>query len=194
MISDRNFPLKTLEMGFQRIDTSKLYLGAFPRNSLEALAFGDCLFRRWTKAIPISHPQKVGQSGSRNSAFVFFFWVIELYSKCFCFQWMVSFLCRLFYPENNFKSDLERERQFGATFTHTLYYLAQVNAAMGQSEKGAKYCHTTLLRQLETGQYDPVDWALNCATLSQYYITQGNYMLSRHCLGKCRLILVVFNC
>ena len=104
---------------------------------------------------------------------------------------MVSFLCRLFYPENNFKSDLERERQFGATFTHTLYYLAQVNAAMGHSEKGAMYCHTTLLRQLETGQYDPVDWALNCATLSQYYITQGNYMLSRHCLGKCRLILVV---
>ena len=105
---------------------------------------------------------------------------------------MVSLLCRLFYPENNFKSDLERERQFGATFTHTLYYLAQVNAAMGQSEKGAMYCHTTLLRQLETGQYDPVDWALNCATLSQYYITQGNYMLSRHCLGKCRPILVVF--
>ena len=105
---------------------------------------------------------------------------------------MVSPLCRLFYPENNFKSDLERERQFGATFTHTLYYLAQVNAAMGQSEKGAMYCHTTLLRQLETGQYDPVDWALNCATLSQYYITQGNYMLSRHCLGKCRPILVVF--
>ena len=105
---------------------------------------------------------------------------------------MVSLLCRLFYPENNFKSDLERERQFGATFTHTLYYLAQVNAAMGQSEKGAMYCHTTLLRQLETGQYDPVDWALNCATLSQYYITQGNYMLSRHCLGKCRLILEVF--
>ena len=63
---------------------------------------------------------------------------------------------------------------------------------MGQSEKGAMYCHTTLLRQLETGQYDPVDWALNCATLSQYYITQGNYMLSRHCLGKCRPILVVF--
>ena len=93
------------------------------------------------------------------------------------------FLWRLFYPEDNFKSDLEREKEFSATFTHTLYYLAQVNAARGNSEKGAMYCHTTLLRQLETEQYDPVDWALNCATLSQYYITQGNYMLSRHCLG-----------
>lgn len=89
----------------------------------------------------------------------------------------------LFYPEDNFKSDLEREKEFSATFTHTLYYLAQVNAARGNSEKGAMYCHTTLLRQLETEQYDPVDWALNCATLSQYYITQGNYMLSRHCLA-----------
>ena len=93
MISDRNFPLKTLEMGFQRIDTSKLYLGAFPRNSLEALAFGDCLFRRWTKAIPISHPQKVGQSGSRNSAFVFFFWVIELYSNVSVLnEWFLFFV------------------------------------------------------------------------------------------------------
>ena len=96
---------------------------------------------------------------------------------------LTNFVCRLFFPEDNFKSDLERQRDFSATFTHTLYYLAQVNAALGNSEKGAMYCHTTLLRQLETEQYDPVDWALNCATLSQYYITQGNYMLSRHCLG-----------
>lgn len=94
-----------------------------------------------------------------------------------------NFFCRLFFPDDNLKSDLERQSDFNATFTHTLYYLAQVNAALGNSEKGAMYCHTTLLRQLETEQYDPVDWALNCATLSQYYITQGNYMLSRHCLG-----------
>lgn len=96
----------------------------------------------------------------------------------------MSSLYRLFYPEDNFLSDLERERAFSATFTHTLYYLAQVNAAMGHSEKGAMYCHTTLCRQLETEQYDPVDWAVNCATLSQYYITLGNYMLARHCLGR----------
>lgn len=110
----------------------------------------------------------------------------KLFSALFVIDWSkfkIIFLCRLFYPEENFKSDLERQREFGAIFTHTLYYLAQVNAAMGHSKKGAMYCHTTLRRQLETDQYDPVDWALNCATLSQYYITQPNYILSRHCLG-----------
>lgn len=98
---------------------------------------------------------------------------------------ILSFLvtCRLFRSEDNFHSDHEREQAFSATFTHTLYYLAQVNAALGHSKIGAMYCHTTLRRQLETEQYDPVDWAVNCATLSQYYITQGNYILARHCLG-----------
>jgi len=97
---------------------------------------------------------------------------------------------RLFHPEDNYHSDHERERAFSATFTHTLYYLAQVNTALGHSETGGMYCHTTLRRQLETEQYDPVDWAVNCATLSQYYITQGNYMLARHCLGMYLLSLL----
>ena len=29
-----------------------------------------------------------------------------------------------------------------------------------------------------------MDWALNCATLSQYYITQDDYTQARHCLGE----------
>ena len=77
----------------------------------------------------------------------------------------------------------QREAEFESTFTHTLYFLAQVEEGLGNSEHSAKYCHTTLLRQLETKQYDPVDWALNCATLSQYYITKDNYPMARHCLG-----------
>ena len=28
--------------------------------------------------------------------------------------------------------------------------------------------------------FDPLDWSLNCATLSQYYITMGNYRSARH--------------
>lgn len=79
---------------------------------------------------------------------------------------------------------MDREKEFEASFTHTLYYLAQVHGALGNSVKSGILCHTTLQRQLETGQYDPVDWALNCATLSQYYITQDEYTMSRHCLGK----------
>ena len=98
----------------------------------------------------------------------------------------ITLLCassRLFSPEDKILSEHEREKEFESAFTHTLYYLAQVYAAQGESKKSGMYCHTTLQRQLDTGQYDPVDWALNCATLSQYYITQENYHLSRHCLG-----------
>jgi hypothetical protein len=30
--------------------------------------------------------------------------------------------------------------------------------------------------------FDPLDWATNCATLSQYYITNHDYATARYCL------------
>lgn len=42
----------------------------------------------------------------------------------------------------------------------------------GQTERAATYCHTTLQRQLQLNQFSPMEWALNAATLSQYYITK----------------------
>ena len=68
--------------------------------------------------------------------------------------------------------------------THTLYYLAQVYTNTGDSEKGAKYCHATLKRQLESGQYDAIGWSLHCATLSQYYISNNHFAQARHCLAS----------
>lgn len=67
------------------------------------------------------------------------------------------------------ESELLRTRasKFEATYTHTLYYKAQVLAKLGDSEASAQYCHTTLRRQLDSNQYDATDWALNAATLSQ---------------------------
>lgn len=44
-------------------------------------------------------------------------------------------------------------------------------------EKAAQYCHTTLKRQLEYCGYYPVEWALNAATLSQYYLTKVIYLM-----------------
>ena len=67
--------------------------------------------------------------------------------------------------------------------THTLYYLTQAYKNIGKSNKSAEYGHKTLQRQLLTNQYDPVDWAVNCATLSQYHLTQDDYRSARHCLG-----------
>ena len=78
---------------------------------------------------------------------------------------------------------------FEDTHTHTLYFLAQVYASLEENGKSAEYCQMTLRRQLETMKYEPIDWAVNAAALSQFYITQNNYTLARHCLASASLII-----
>ena len=80
---------------------------------------------------------------------------------------------------------------FESVHTHTLYYLAQVFAKLEQNSLSAQYCHMTLDRQLRAGDYDPVDWALNAATLSQYYLTAERFNEARHCLASGSLIFSV---
>lgn len=77
----------------------------------------------------------------------------------------------------------ERETEFESQHTLTLYYIAQSFNNLGEREKSGKYCHITLVRQMETGQYEAMDWALNCATLGQYYITKDMYNFARYCLA-----------
>lgn len=57
----------------------------------------------------------------------------------------------------------------------TLFYLAQVFGSLGDLEKSAIYCHTTLKKQLLLGDFESIDWALNAATLSQYFCTNNRY-------------------
>uniref|UniRef100_A0A672FYW1 KIF-binding protein n=1 Tax=Salarias fasciatus TaxID=181472 RepID=A0A672FYW1_SALFA len=78
--------------------------------------------------------------------------------------------------------------RFELAFTHTMYYLAQVYKSLGQTERAATYCHSTLQRQLQLNQFSPMEWALNAATLSQYYITKGRFMEGRHCLSAATVI------
>lgn len=59
--------------------------------------------------------------------------------------------------------------------TLTLFYQAQVYGALGDLNKSAVYCHTTLKKQLLMNDYEPIDWALNAATLSQYFCTNSRY-------------------
>lgn len=82
----------------------------------------------------------------------------------------------------------ERKTFFESIHTLTLYYLAQVFLKLGKAGTAAKYCHITLVRQMETKQYDPKEWSLNCATLSQYYITQNQFTLSRYCLSCAEVV------
>ncbi|XP_061735840.1 KIF-binding protein [Nerophis ophidion] len=82
----------------------------------------------------------------------------------------------------------EKSKKFELAYTHTTYYLAQVYKNLGQTERAANYCHSTLQRQLQLNQFSPMEWALNAATLSQYYITKGCYMEGRHCLSAATVI------
>ena len=85
--------------------------------------------------------------------------------------------------------DKKREDHFEETYTHTLYYIAQVHASLENNSTSASYCHETLHRQLKSFKYDPIDWAMNAAGLSQYYMIQNQFNMARHCLASSMVIL-----
>uniref|UniRef100_A0A8C9RZT2 KIF-binding protein n=1 Tax=Scleropages formosus TaxID=113540 RepID=A0A8C9RZT2_SCLFO len=97
-------------------------------------------------------------------------------------------LAEFFVGEEEELSQQERTRRFEMAYTHTLYYLAQVYKNQEHYEKAGRYCHITLQRQLAFDQFVPLDWAINAATLSQYYITKSCYMEARHCLAAASVI------
>ena len=85
---------------------------------------------------------------------------------------------------------LERKRmvEFEKTYTLTLYYMAQVYAKRDEKELSAEYCQITLQRQLEWDTYEPMEWAMCAATLSQYFISNDDFHLARHCLACAEFI------
>uniref|UniRef100_A0A1A8G3E0 KIF-binding protein n=1 Tax=Nothobranchius korthausae TaxID=1143690 RepID=A0A1A8G3E0_9TELE len=93
-----------------------------------------------------------------------------------------------FSAEENLLTHQERIKRFELAYTHTMYYLAQVYRNLGQTERAATYCHCTLQRQLQLNQFNPMEWALNAAALSQYYIPKGRYMEGRHCLAAATVV------
>ena len=56
---------------------------------------------------------------------------------------------------------------FESAHTHTCYYLAQCYTHLGQPKRAAEYCQLTLRRQYEANEYVALEWAVNCAALSQ---------------------------
>ena len=87
------------------------------------------------------------------------------------------------------ESEEQREKEFEALHTHTLFYLAQVFGHLNQPRQSAVYCQQTLCRQVETREYDPLEWSVSCATLSQYHINTGNYRQAHHCLAAASHVL-----
>lgn len=78
------------------------------------------------------------------------------------------------------------------THTLTLYYLAQVYGVLKDALKSAIYCHVTLKRQLEFDDYEHIDWALNAATLSQFFMEKNGFKQARHHLAAASIMLVNF--
>ncbi|KAJ8890772.1 hypothetical protein PR048_010281 [Dryococelus australis] len=91
---------------------------------------------------------------------------------------------------DDFEAELpDTEHSLEKTHTLTLYYLAQIYSSLNDHLKAAVYCHTTLKRQLEYKDFDPVDWALNSATLSQYFMEECGFKQARHHLAAASFIL-----
>ncbi|ESO02769.1 hypothetical protein HELRODRAFT_81219 [Helobdella robusta] len=81
---------------------------------------------------------------------------------------------------------------FEDNYTHTLYYLAQIFGKLERNIDSALYCKETLKRQLDRNKYEPLEWAMNAATLSQYYITIYDFTTARYCLASAETILKEF--
>lgn len=82
-----------------------------------------------------------------------------------------------------------KTQNFELAHTHTLYYLAQVYESLGENAKAAMYCHSTLKKELALEQFDSIDWAINAATLSQFFIARGDFNAGRHLLACSRHVL-----
>ncbi|KAK9507428.1 hypothetical protein O3M35_007282 [Rhynocoris fuscipes] len=75
------------------------------------------------------------------------------------------------------------------THTLTLYYLAQVYTAMDRRDEGAMYCFKTLRRQIESNDFEPIEWSVNCATMSQFLVEKNAFKEARHHLAAATFVL-----
>ncbi|XP_067009933.1 KIF-binding protein [Anabrus simplex] len=84
---------------------------------------------------------------------------------------------------------IDSETSLEKIHTLTLYYLAQIYGSLNDHLKSAVYCHTTLRRQLESKEFDSIEWSLNAATLSQYFMEKNGFNQARHHLAAASYIL-----
>lgn len=91
------------------------------------------------------------------------------------------------------EGDLSAKNILEKLHTLTLYYLAQVCRELDDKCNFALYCHRTLSKQLSqnkiTQDLDHVEWALNAATISQYFIENDKFPQARHHLAAASCVL-----
>ncbi|CAG9330047.1 unnamed protein product [Blepharisma stoltei] len=77
-------------------------------------------------------------------------------------------------------------------YTLTLFYMAQEFAKLGEKEKSAMYCAETMKRQIESGDYDIKDWAINSINLAEYYVENGYLNQALYTL-QCGMSIILQN-
>ncbi|XP_029041559.2 KIF-binding protein [Osmia bicornis bicornis] len=94
------------------------------------------------------------------------------------------------------KNELSAKEVLEKIHTLTLYYLAQIYSSLKDHCKSAIYCHMTLRRQLGhkniAQDLDYIDWALNTATLSQYFMENDTFFQARHHLAAASYVLEIY--
>ena len=72
----------------------------------------------------------------------------------------------------------KEDEELESVYTHNLFYLAQAYGKIGDTGRSSSYCHETLQRQLLAGFVSPrsaLDWAKNCASISDFYKSMRHY-------------------
>jgi KIF-binding protein len=77
----------------------------------------------------------------------------------------------------------EGEKALHFAHTQTVFLLAQVHGRLGHQQQAAFYCYQTLKLQL-AGQheFERIEWAINCAGLSHFYVSQQRWVDAALCL------------
>ena len=114
---------------------------------------------------------------------------------------------RAFYYLQAVKSIYERiktkSNEIENIYTHNLFYLAQAYVHIGDARKSSYFCRETLQRQFNTNWNNPkeaLDWAKNCAGLSDFYMSVGEYVKcsltlasTEYALNQCSKILINYD-
>ena len=79
-------------------------------------------------------------------------------------------------------SSKEDQEELRTIHIFTLFYLAQVEGQLGNAELSSGHVRKTLILQRENSDYEPVEWAINCAQLHNYYYNQLNLREAENCL------------
>ncbi|XP_063923243.1 KIF-binding protein isoform X2 [Zophobas morio] len=120
-------------------------------------------------------------------------------SKCAAKEILIDMKAKLENTSNNQFSSSSELLKIKAMLGSVYLYLGMTSIEMeelSEGENSLQNCHDTIRdffnnpqRQLDSGDYDPIDWALNAATLSQFFMEKNGFKQARHHLAASSYIM-----